>query len=106
MATKTLVDTDSTQTLTNKTMTAPTLTAAVVALAAAPTATLDAATKGYVDGLNINPLNNGSLAATVASNILTIHLKTASGATPSAGDPVRITFRSATDSDGSLLTRT
>ena len=106
MATKVLVDTDSTQTLTNKTLTAPTLTAAVVTLAAAPSATLDAATKGYVDGLNINPLNNGSLAASVASNILTLSLKTAAGATPSAGDPVRVTFRSGTDADGSLVTRT
>lgn len=106
MPTKTICDTDSTQTLTNKTLTAPTLTAAVVALAAAPTATLDAATKGYVDGLNINPLNNGSLAASVASNILTLSLKTAGGAAPSASDPVRVTFRNATDADGSLVTRT
>lgn len=106
MPTKTLCDTDSTQTLTNKTLTAPTLTAAVVALAAAPTATLDAATKGYVDGLNINPLNNGSLSASVASNILTLSLKTAGGAAPSASDPVRVTFRNTTDSDGSLITRT
>ena len=78
----------------------------MVALAAAPTATLDAATKGYVDGLNIMPLNNGSLAASVASNILTLTLKTAGGATPSAGDPVRATFRNSTDADGSLTTRT
>jgi hypothetical protein len=106
MPTKTICDTDSTQTLTNKTLTAPTITAGVVALAAAPTATLDAATKGYVDGLNINPLNNGSLAATVASNILTVHLKTAGGAVPSSSDPVRVTFRNTTDNDGSLVTRT
>lgn len=106
MPTKTICDTDSTQTLTNKTLTAPTLTAAVVALAAAPTATLDAATKGYVDGLNTNPLTNGSLAATVSANALTVTLKTAGGATPSATDPVRITFRNATDADGSMVTRT
>ena len=106
MATKTLCDTDSTQTLTNKTLTAPVLTAAAVALAASPVNTLDAATKGYVDGLNVNPLNNGSLAVTVASNAMTVHLKTAGGAVPSASDPVRITFRHATDTDGSLTTRT
>jgi hypothetical protein len=106
MATKTLLDTDSVQTATNKTFTGPVITAGVVALAAAPMATLDAATKGYVDALNINPLNNGSLAASVASNILTLTLKTAGGSTPSASDPVRITFRSTTDNDGSLLTRT
>lgn len=106
MSTKTLVDTDSTQTLTNKTLTGPVMTAAVVALAASPVNTLDAATKGYVDGLNVNPLNNGSLAASVSSNILTISLKTAGGAVPSVSDPVRITFRNSTDGDGSLVTRT
>lgn len=104
--TKTLVDTDSAQTLTNKTLTAPVLTAAAVALAAAPSAALDAATKGYVDGLNVNPINNGSLAASVSGNVLTVALKTASGGTPSATDPVRITFRSATDTNGALVTRT
>ena len=52
------------------------------------------------------PLNNGSLASSVASNILTLTLKTAGGATPSAGDPVRVTFRNSTDADGSLVTRT
>jgi hypothetical protein len=104
--TKTLVDTDSAQTLTNKTLTAPTLTAAAVTLAAAPVNALDAATKGYADGLTVNPINNGSLAASVSSNILTIALKTASGGTPSASDPVRITFRNAIDTDGSLVTRT
>lgn len=106
MPTRILVDTTSVQTLTNKTLTAPTLTAAVVALASAPVATLDAATKGYVDGTNIMPLNNGSLAASVASNSLTVSLRTAGGAAPSASDPVRITFRSSTDADGALTTRT
>lgn len=106
MPTKVLVDTDSSQTLTNKTFTAPTITAGVVALAAAPTATLDAATKGYVDGTNINPLNNGSLHATVVGNALTFWLKTAGGAAPSATDPVRVTFRNTTDADGTLVTRT
>jgi hypothetical protein len=106
VSTKTLVDLDSTQTLSNKTITAPTITDAAVALHASPVNTLDAATKGYVDGLNINPLNNGSLSATVSSNILTVALKTAGGAVPSAPDPVRVTFRNATDADGSLVTRT
>ena len=107
MPTRILVDTTSAQTLTGpKTLTAGIITAGVVALAAAPVNTLDAATKGYVDGLNIMPLNNGSLAASVASNILTLTLKTAGGATPSAGDPVRVTFRNSTDADGSLVTRT
>lgn len=106
MATKTFVDLDSTQTLTNKTLTAPTITAGVIALAAAPTATLDAATKGYVDGLNVNPLINGSLAASVATNALTLSLRTAGGSTPSSSDPVRVTFRNSTDTDGSLVTRT
>lgn len=106
MATRIVVDTTSTQTISGKTLTAPTITAGVVALAAAPTATLDAATKGYVDAQNINPLNNGSLAASVSSNILTLSLRTAGGSTPSASDPVRVTFRNTTDADGSVVTRT
>ena len=107
MATRILVDTTSAQTLTGpKTLTNGIITGGVVALAAAPTATLDAATKGYVDGLNIMPLNNGSLSASVATNILTLRLTTAGGATPSASDPVRATFRNSTDADGSLTTRT
>jgi hypothetical protein len=106
MPLKFLVDTDSTQTMTNKTLTAPIITSGTISLAAAPTATLDAATKGYVDGLNTTPLVNGSVAATVSSNALTIHLKTAGGSTPSSSDPVRVTFRSSTDTDGSLVTRT
>lgn len=75
-------------------------------LAAAPTTTLGAATKGYVDAQNINPLNNGSLAASVSTNILTLSLRTAGGSTPSASDPVRATFRNSTDADGSVVTRT
>jgi hypothetical protein len=106
MPVKFLVDTDSTQTLTNKTLTAPTITNGTISLAAAPTASNDAATKAYVDGLNTAPLVNGSLAATVSANALTISLKTAGGSTPSSSDPVRVTFRSSTDTDGSLVTRT
>ncbi len=105
MATRVLVDTTSTQTLTNKTLTAPTVTSGTVSLAAAPTSALDAATKGYVDGLNTTPLINGSLSASVAANALTLSLKTAGGATPSSTDPVRVTFRNSTLGDGSLVTR-
>ena len=106
MPTKVLLDTDSVQTATNKTFTGPTITAGVVALAAAPVNPLDAATKGYVDGANVTPLLNASLAASIATNILTLHLKTSGGSVPSSTDPVRVTFRSSTDSDGSLVTVT
>lgn len=105
MASIILVDTSNVQTLTNKTLTAPVITGASVTLAAAPITALEAATKGYVDGLNTTPLLNASLAASVSSNILTLALKTAGGATPSVTDPVRVTFRNATDTDGSLTTR-
>ncbi len=110
MPTLVLVDTTSTQTLTNKTITAPTITSPVitggdVTLAADPTTALEAATKGYVDSINNTTLVNGSLHASVASNNLTLHLKTASGATPTATDSVRVTFRSSTDTIGALVTR-
>lgn len=111
MPTLILCDTSSAQTLTNKTLTAPivtdpVITGADITLAAAPTATLEAATKGYVDSANNTIIVNGSLDATVAGNNLTLHLKTAAGATPSATDSVRVTFRSVTDGVGSLVTRT
>lgn len=111
MPTLILCDTSSAQTLTNKTLTAPivtdpVITGADITLAAAPTATLEAATKGYVDSANNTIIVNGSLDATVAGNNLTLHLKTAAGATPSATDSVRATFRSVTDGVGSLVTRT
>ena len=107
MPSVTLVDTTSAQTLTGpKTLTGGVITGGTVSLAAAPVNALDAATKGYVDGLNTTPLLNVSLAASVASNILTLSLRTAAGATPSSTDPARVVFRNSTDADGSLVTRT
>lgn len=43
---------------------------------------------------------NGSLKASVATNALTVELKTKAGADPSSTDPVHIAFRSATAGDG------
>jgi len=109
MPTLTLVDTSTPQTLAGpKTLTAPVIDSAAAGstVAAAPTAALGIANKGYVDGLTSQPLINASLGASVASNILTLSLLTAGGSTPSAGDPVRVTFRNTTDADGSLVTRT
>lgn len=111
MPTLVLVDTTSVQTLASKTLTAPIITSPIitsgdVTLAADPTTALAAATKGYVDSINNTILVNGSLHASVASNNLTLHLKTAAGATPTATDSVRVTFRSSTDTLGVLVTRT
>lgn len=63
--------------------------------------------KAYVDasggggGGNASYINNLTLAASVAANALTIAVKVADGSTnPSAGDPISVTFRSATASSG------
>jgi len=52
------------------------------------------ATKTYVDsnggGFNQGFMNNGKIVVTVASNNITVALKTASGADPSASSPVKI----------------
>lgn len=47
-------------------------------------------------------LLNGSLAASVGSSALTIALKTAAGADPSAADPVLVAFRNATIGTGTV----
>lgn len=52
-------------------------------------------TAGY-DALNY------SLTGTVATNALTVSLKTAAGATPSGGDPVKIAFRNSTATTGTV----
>jgi hypothetical protein len=49
---------------------------------------------------------NGSLTASVGSNALTIALKTAAGADPSASDPVYVAFRSSTAGTGTVQVRT
>lgn len=49
---------------------------------------------------------NGTLAVTMAANAVTIALKTASGADPSASDPVSIIFRHGTATSGTYLVRT
>lgn len=48
---------------------------------------------------------NGSVDGTVASNALTVSLKTAAGTAPSADSPVSIPFRSATATDGAVTQR-
>ena len=49
---------------------------------------------------------NCSISATVASSALTIALKTKAGSDPSAGDPVKIGFRSPTVTTGTYVQRT
>ena len=51
-------------------------------------------------------LTNLGLSASVASNALTVALKTKSGADPSAGDPVKIAFRDPTITTGNYVQRT
>lgn len=51
-------------------------------------------------------LANGKLVASVAANALTIAVKTAAGADPSASDPVYLAFRDATLATGSYQVRT
>lgn len=50
---------------------------------------------GYADGLI-----NGTVVASVASNALTVSLKTRAGADPSAADPVLVVFRNAAAATG------
>lgn len=54
---------------------------------------------------DFNVAMNYSLVASVALNALTIAVKTASGADPSAGNPVYVPFRSATLATGSYVMR-
>jgi hypothetical protein len=49
--------------------------------------------------------SNGTIAASVGTGALTVSLKTLAGADPSAGDPVQISFRSATLTDGVPVSR-
>lgn len=56
----------------------------------------------YHTELDGNYLKNISLAASVASNVLTISLKTAAGNDASATDPIKIGFRSSTLTSGAL----
>lgn len=46
------------------------------------------------------PMINGSLAASVSANALTITLNDAAGSTPASGSPVKIPFRNATAATG------
>lgn len=50
--------------------------------------------------------NNMEITASVGSSALTVALKTAAGADASAGDPITLVFPSATESDGSQVSRT
>jgi hypothetical protein len=50
-------------------------------------------------------ISNLTLTTSVAANALTIALKTQAGSNPSAGDPVKIGFRSATTSSGTYNQR-
>lgn len=50
-------------------------------------------------------MTNGKLDWSVNANALTVALKTAAGADPSAADPVKIRFRHATGTDGSIVER-
>jgi hypothetical protein len=68
-----------------------------------PTDPLGIATKQYVDnalssGSTVNPNFTGTIVASVAANALTIAVKTAGGADPSPGSPVK--FRVPTESGG------
>jgi hypothetical protein len=50
-------------------------------------------------------LRNLKLAASVAGNALTVSVKNSAGNDPSAGDPVKLSFRSATLTDGGYAVR-
>ena len=71
--------------------------------------------KAYVDAQvatatgasdSADDLKNLALSTSVASNILTIALKTKAGSNPSAGSPVSIGFRSSTSTTGTYNLRT
>jgi hypothetical protein len=61
------------------------------------------ATAGTVDFAQL--LQNAVLAASVSGNALTFALKTKAGTDPSASDPVKVAFRSATLTDGAYVVR-
>lgn len=119
--TRTLVDADSTQTLTNKTLSSPTITgtvnpastlgdmlyagesAAISRLAGNTTATLRTLTQIGTGSVSAAPqwmntlsaqggLHNVGLTATVGSNALTITLTGADGNAPSTTNPVSVAF--------------
>ncbi len=51
------------------------------------------------------PMIGGKIVASVAASALTVAVKTTAGTDPSPGEPVYVTFRNATLTDGSLVTR-
>ena len=71
----------------------------------AGTDTVTIAASGGGGGGNASYINNLTLAASVSGNALTIAVKVADGTTnPSSGDPISVTFRSATAATGTYDT--
>lgn len=54
----------------------------------------------------LSVMENGRITVTMLGNAVTIALKGNNGNDPSASNPVKVTFRSATATDGSFVTRT
>lgn len=104
----TVADTTTAQTLTNKTISdsGSSVTYPAIKSGAATSGqvlTADGSgNSGWVSPSSDNPssIANLGLAASVATNALTISLKTKAGATPSAGSAVTIPFRSSTATTG------
>ena len=73
-----------------------------------PTSPSYAATKHYADkrAVDATGLGNGLLSVSVASNILTIALKTMAGTDPTGDDAVYVAFRSGTLTSSTLNVRT
>ena len=72
-----------------------------------PLVPLGVASQQYVNQKNLmSVMENGRITVTMAANAVTIALKGNDGSDPSPTNPVRITFRSATLTDGSVVTRT
>ncbi len=89
------------------TLTLPTSTDTLVGKATTDTLTnktLVSSTNSILASYNGWAIDNMSLAASVASNILTVALKDAGGNDPSTTSPVNISYRNSTASTGSLTT--
>lgn len=109
-ATDTLVGKNTTDTLTNKTIDTATNTIKSDSATSGQVLTADGAGNTSWSTPSSAPsssleFSNGSITASVAGNALTIALKDASGADPSAGSPVKIGFRSSTATSGAYNQR-